>query len=128
MTEKAGKILIVDDEEDTAMLVSDSLRKRGYDSEYVFSAASCLERLAHEPIDVVVTDVQMPGMSGLELCERLRARYPSCASIVLTGYGSRDLAAAATRAGARELLTKPAKIDALDHAIARALEHVRTFS
>jgi two-component system, NtrC family, response regulator AtoC len=126
MLEKTGKILIVDDEEDTAMLVSDSLRRRGYDSQHVTSAASCLEWLALEPVDVVVTDIQMPGMSGLELCERLRTGYPNCASIVLTGYGTRDLAVAASRAGARELLTKPAKIDALDHAIARALEHVRT--
>jgi FixJ family two-component response regulator len=75
-----------------------------------------------EPADVVVTDVQMPGMTGIELCEQLRERHPSCAAIVVTGRGSGEVAQQARRAGASEFLTKPTKIDSLVEAIGRALE------
>lgn len=128
MKQKPGRILIVDDEEDTAMLVSDGLRRRGYDATHVTSGSQCLEHLDSDHFDVVITDVQMPGMSGLDLCEQLRERHPGCASIVLTGHGSGDIAIAASRAGAFDFLTKPAKIDALDNAIERALAHRRVHS
>ena len=60
-----GTILIVDDDDDTAVLLRDSLRKRGFDVDAVNSAQQCLERLRTDPADVVVTDVQMAGMSGI---------------------------------------------------------------
>ena len=118
-------VLIVDDEEDTAQLLCDVLRKRGFAVEAVYSANQCLEHLRRDPVDVVVTDVQMPGMSGIELCDQLYKRYPDCAPIVLTGYGRLDTAVAAMRAGAYDFITKPVKGDVLELAIDRALEHFR---
>ena len=59
-----GTILIVDDDDDTAVLLRDSLRKRGFDVDSVNSAQQCLEHLRTDPADVVVTDVQMTGMSN----------------------------------------------------------------
>jgi two-component system response regulator HydG len=118
-------VLIVDDEEDTAQLLCDVLRKRGFAVEAVYSASQCLEHLRRDPVDVVVTDVQMPGMSGIELCDQLYKRYPDCAPIVLTGYGRLDTAVAAMRAGAYDFITKPVKGDVLELAIDRALEHFR---
>ena len=93
-------ILVVDDEEDTALLLRDILRSRGYHVEALLSGAACLEHMRRTPADVVISDIQMPGMSGIELCEQLYERYPDCAPIVLTGYGRLESAIAAMRAGA----------------------------
>jgi DNA-binding response OmpR family regulator len=71
-----GNILIVDDDEDTAVLLRDSLRKRGFDVDAVTSGQAALEHLRTSPADVVVTDVQMAGISGIELCQELRQRHP----------------------------------------------------
>jgi DNA-binding NtrC family response regulator len=119
-----GTILIVDDDDDTAVLLRDSLRKRGYDVDAVNSAQQCLEHLRTDPADVVVTDVQMTGMSGIDLCVELRQRYPDLLPLVLTGQGGLDTAIAAIRAGAYDFITKPVKVDALAIAVQRALEHL----
>jgi two-component system response regulator HydG len=118
-----ARILIVDDEEDTAMLLRDALRRRGWQVDAVLSAADCLAYMRRDPVDVVISDVQMPGMSGIELCDQLYRRYPDCAPIVLTGYGQLDTAIAALRVGAWDFLTKPVKTEVLEVAILRALEH-----
>jgi DNA-binding NtrC family response regulator len=122
-TRADARVLVVDDEEDTALLLVDILRKRGFSGECVLSAADCLAYMRRDPVDVVICDVQMPGMSGIELCEQLYKRYPDCAPIVLTGYGRLDTAIAALRAGAWDFLTKPVKGEVLELAIDRALEH-----
>jgi two-component system response regulator HydG len=119
-----GTILIVDDDDDTAVLLRDSLRKRGFAVDAVNSAQQCLEYLRTDPADVVVTDVQMSGMSGIELCQELRQRYPDLLPLVLTGQGGLDTAIAAIRAGAYDFITKPVKVDALAIAVGRALEHL----
>ncbi len=119
-----GTILIVDDDDDTAVLLRDSLRKRGFDVDAVNSAQQCLEHLRTDPADVVVTDVQMTGMSGIELCQELRQRYPDLLPIVLTGQGGLETAIAAIRAGAYDFITKPVKVDALAISVGRALEHL----
>jgi DNA-binding NtrC family response regulator len=119
-----GTILIVDDDDDTALLLRDSLRKRGFAVDAVNSAQQCLEHLRTEPADVVVTDVQMSGMSGIDLCQELRRRYPDLLPIVLTGQGGMDTAIAAIRAGAYDFITKPVKVDALAIAVERALQHL----
>ena len=119
-----GTILVVDDEEDTAVLLRDSLRKRGFDVESVGSAQAALEHLRTGPADVVVTDVQMAGMSGIELCQELRQRHPDLLPIVLTGQGGLETAIAAIRAGAYDFITKPVKVDALAIAVGRAIEHL----
>ena len=118
-----ARVLVVDDEEDTALLLRDVLRKRGYACEAVLSGAAALEHLRRDRVDVVVTDVQMPGMTGIELCQQLFARYPDIAPLVLTGYGRLDVAVAAMRAGAYDFITKPVKADTLQLAIDRAMEH-----
>jgi two-component system response regulator AtoC len=119
-----GIILVVDDNEDTAGLLRDLLRKRGFDATAVSSGPQCLERLGTHPADVVVTDVQMPGMSGLDLCATLRERHPDLLPIVVTGQSDLETAIVAIRAGAYDFITKPVKIDAVEIAVSRALEHL----
>ncbi|MBA3453017.1 MAG: sigma-54-dependent Fis family transcriptional regulator, partial [Deltaproteobacteria bacterium] len=114
----------MDDEDDTRMLLCEALRGRGFDAEAVESAQAGLERLRSKSFDVVVTDVQMPGMNGVELCAQLHERHPDLLPIVLTGLGALDTAVAAIRAGAYDFITKPVKIDALEVAVRRALEHL----
>jgi two-component system, NtrC family, response regulator HydG len=118
------QILVVDDEQDTAMLLRDALRKRGFAVEAMHSAAACLEYLQTRVVDVVVTDVQMPGMSGIALCQELSIRHPDSRAIVLTGVGDIEKAVGAIRAGAHDFITKPVRTEVLEIAIRRALDHL----
>jgi two-component system response regulator AtoC len=117
-------VLLVDDEEDTRCMVQEALGRRGFAVETVASAQQCLDWVRDHDVDVVVTDVQMPGLSGVELCARLRERHPHILAIVLTGLGTYDTAIDAVRAGAYDFLAKPIKIDALVVALQRAFEHL----
>jgi two-component system response regulator HydG len=119
-----GSIVIVEDDLDTAALLRDMLRKRGLDAHDVHSAAACIEYARTHPVDVVVTDVGMAGMNGIELCEELRTTCPDALTIVVTGHGAMEMAVAAIRAGAYDFILKPVKSEVLAIAVARALEHV----
>ncbi len=119
-----GRILIVDDEVATGDLLAGVLQQLGHAAEAFSSARACLERLEHEAADVVVTDVMMPDMSGIQLCEQLRARHPGVVPIVVTAACVTDVAIAAIRAGAYDYLTKPISIRALKEAVARALDEL----
>jgi DNA-binding NtrC family response regulator len=118
-------ILIVDDEEDTAALLSEALKRRGYRAVAISSAARCLDYLRTSVADVVVTDVVMPGMSGIDLCHEITARHPDVLPIMLTGAADLNHAVHAIRAGVYDFITKPVKTDVLEVAIKRALEHLR---
>lgn len=114
-------VLIVDDDEDLRTLMYEGLRRRGLRVEMVESAETCLQRIDEVEFDVVITDVQMPGMSGLELCRLLSRRTPPLVSIVVTNL--HDLSRTALLAsGALEFLAKPFKLAALEAAIRRALQ------
>jgi two-component system response regulator HydG len=119
-----GSVLVVDDDVDTAQLLRDGLRRRGLSVNSVHSAQECLGRLATDAVDVVVTDIYMTDMTGLELCEQIRARYPDVLSIVITGQSTLDNAIGAIRAGAYDFIVKPIKLDTLAVAVGRALAHL----
>jgi DNA-binding NtrC family response regulator len=115
--------LLADDDEDTRFLLTEGLRHRGFEVVAVASAQECIDYLRHHDVDVVVADVQMPGMSGVELCNRLRV-YPQLLTILLTGMVTYDTAIEAVRSGAYDFLTKPIKMDTLAMAVGRAHEHL----
>lgn len=117
-------ILVVDDEEDTTTLLCELLQRRGHRAVGMSSASRCLEYLRSGIADVVVTDIQMPGMTGIELCRELHLRHPDLLSIVVTGVADLQHADAALRAGAYDFITKPVKWDLLEIAINRALDHL----
>jgi two-component system response regulator HydG len=120
-----GNILIVDDDEDAGRLLAELLGGRGFEASSVASAHACLERLTHQPVDVVVTDVQMVGMSGIELCKELQDRHPELRTLVITGHGSLEAVVAAMRVGAYDYITKPVNVEALEVAIVRAIDHLQ---
>ena len=84
-----------------------------------------LAALRDADVDVVVTDLNMRGMHGLELCERVVASRPDVPVLVITAFGSLETAVGAIRAGAYDFLTKPVELDALVVALERAVQHRR---
>jgi two-component system response regulator HydG len=125
MTETLDRILVVDDDVDTAELLRDALQKRGFQAACVYSAAEALGRMEAWKPAVVLTDIQMPEKSGIDLCAELRVAYPDTLVMMLTGVGNVELAVNAIRAGAYDFLNKPVSLDALGVAIARTLDHAR---
>ncbi len=115
-----GTILFVDDDDDTASMLAEILTLRGFAASWVTSAEACLQQLSGTAIDVVITDVRMSGMSGIELCGLLHDHHPEVVTIVVTGDLTRNRAREARNAGAYEFLAKPIKIADLDAVLTRA--------
>ena len=117
------RILLVDDDAPLCETLELGLNKRGYRTASCLAAADALTRLSGEEFDVVVTDLNMRGTGGIELCERIVANRSDIPVIVLTAFGSLDTAVSAIRAGAYDFISKPVELDALAIAIDRAAKH-----
>src|SRR3954471_14430625 len=117
------RVLIVDDEPDMGALIDAGLRAVGVDTRVTTSAAGALALVAAEEFDAVLTDLQMPGMSGLELCERIVESRPDIPVVVVTAHGTLEAAIGAIRAGAYDFVQKPIKIETLQLTVERALRH-----
>ena len=115
-------MLVVDDDPALTELVATTLSASGYETVSARSVTEALEQAATRSFAAVVTDIQMPGQNGLDLCKRLVGGQPGLPVIVMTGFGSMELAIAALRAGAYDFLTKPLNTDVLVAAVARAVE------
>ena len=112
-------VLLVDDEPGVRFALSEVLRDRGY---RVISVGSGLEALAAlDGVDLVVTDLSMPGMDGLELVSQIAARAPALPVILLTAHGSEQLLRIASSRGACGCLSKPFDIDEIAQVVERAL-------
>jgi DNA-binding NtrC family response regulator len=117
------RVLVVDDERSMVDLIRDGLGRRDCTVTCAGSAQEALELLPHADVDVVVTDLRMGGMSGLDLCERIAGSRPDLPVIVVTAFGSLDAAVGSIRAGAYDFLTKPFDIEVLAIAVRRAAQH-----
>ena len=104
-----------------ALVVRDLVR-RGYEVQHVDNANDALAQVEHDEFRVIVSDVRLGGMTGLELCERLHARRPDVPVILITAFGDLDLAIAALRAGAHDFLPKPFEMEELAMRIRHAKE------
>jgi two-component system response regulator HydG len=116
-------VLVVDDDQAMCSLVEAGLARYQFQVTWKTRADEAFEILNHSDFDVVVTDLNMRGMSGLELCERIVANRPDIPVIVITAFGSLDTAVAAIRAGAYDFLTKPFEMPALRIALERGVQH-----
>ncbi|MEK7879476.1 MAG: sigma-54 dependent transcriptional regulator, partial [candidate division NC10 bacterium] len=101
------------------------LAKRGFEVSLAADGREALARFSREPFDLVLTDQKMPGFSGLELIEAVRAQNPETPVIVMTAYGTIETAVAAIKAGADDYLTKPLNLDELLHRVYQARERQR---
>ncbi len=117
------KVLVVDDEENIRLVLRTLLTKKGYDVEVAESAERALELAEQAPPNFVLADVRMPGMSGIELCRQLHTRMPQLTVIMMSAYGSVELALEAVRNGAYDYVAKPFKQDEVLFALAKAEEH-----
>ena len=119
------RILIVDDEDGMRRLLSRVLTREGYDTVAVGSGAEALRLVANERFDLVVTDIKMPEMDGLQLLEELKEYEPSLLVIVITAYGTIENAVQALRSGAYDYIAKPFENDEIRLTVAKALERER---
>ncbi|MFO0692488.1 MAG: sigma-54 dependent transcriptional regulator [Polyangiales bacterium] len=117
-----SRVLVVDDEESLRLVLRTLLRKHGYEVEVAASAEEALGLVERFDPGFVLADVRMPGMSGIELCETLRARGSSATVIVMSAYGSVELALEAMNAGAYDYVPKPFKQDEVLLALRKAEE------
>ena len=122
MSPPAVRVLVVDDEIDFASALTARLSNRGFDAHFVSSGEDALQTVSERPCDVVVLDLKMPGMGGLEALRRIRSGYPDIKIIVLTGHGQVDSGIEGMRAGAADYLLKPIAIETLCTAIEAAVE------
>lgn len=116
------RILIVDDDPHAYLALQILLRDEGYRVDLAESAAQAFEMVGENLPDLVLTDVQMPGMDGISLCRALNARSPELPVIVVTGFADTATAVRALQAGAEDYLTKPVDFDELLVSVQRAIE------
>ncbi|MCA8962445.1 MAG: sigma-54-dependent Fis family transcriptional regulator, partial [Planctomycetes bacterium] len=119
------RILIVDDSRSMRDLLSEDLGRRGFEPIECATAQKASELVLSGSVDVVITDLRMPGADGIELCGHLHANMPDVPVIVLTAFGSLETAIAAIRAGAYDFVTKPVELEVLAFAVSRAAQHRR---
>src|SRR4051794_15721559 len=102
-----GRILVVEDNDSLRGVTQAQLQRCGYESAVAANSAEALALLEKQPFDLVLTDLNLPGMSGLDLLSRIRAEYPDITVVIITAYGTIETAVAAIRAGAYDFITKP---------------------
>ena len=115
-----ARVLLVDDDETTCEVLSSVLTGAGHEAAWDSDAEKALRRVAEEEFDVVLTDLSMHGMDGLELCSRIRELNPNQPVIVVTGRARIDAAVGALRAGAFDFLQKPVEANLMIPAVVRA--------
>jgi len=108
MAGRPARIIVVDDQLAMAETVADGLADRGYDARAVESARSALAAVAADSVDVIISDLRMPGIDGLDLVDLVHVPV-----IIMTAYGAVDSEQEALRRGAFRYLTKPFKLDEL---------------
>ncbi len=119
-----GSILVVDDEKGQREILHTILKKEGYRIAEVPSAKDAQARLTEDEFDLILTDLKMPGMSGMELMEAILADNPQQAVVIMTAHGTIDSAVEAMRKGAFDYLEKPLERDDLLLTLQRAFEHI----
>ncbi|HFE53905.1 MAG TPA: response regulator, partial [Bacteroidetes bacterium] len=118
-------VLIVDDEEPTRRILKLNLQDR-YQVLLARNGEEALQQLSQTPVDVLVTDMRMPGLSGLDLLKQVHERWPDLPVIVVTAYGTIENAVEAMRQGAYDYLQKPIKIAELEVLLEKTLRYRRT--
>jgi len=116
------RILVVDGELSMREFISILLEREGYDVLTAADAATALSRLAASDIDLVISDVQMPGLSGLELLSRIKKDAPETAVLMITAFSTAEQAVEAMKLGAYDYLAKPFKVDEIKILVRNALE------
>ncbi len=118
----AEKILVVDDEQSMAQFLAIVLRKEGYQVSTVQNGRDALEKVKGENLDVVITDIRMPGMDGIQLLQGIKKHDPGLPVVIMTAYASQQSAIDAVNLGAFQYLIKNAKNDEIKLVVRNAIE------
>lgn len=116
-----SRILVVDDEESIREFLEIMLKKEGYEVTTAEDGAKAKEILTKKSFDMVISDMQMPNVTGIELLRHVRESYPDLVFMIITAFGTTETAVEAMKLGAYDYLTKPFKIDEVRLNIANAL-------
>ncbi|HKO89832.1 MAG TPA: sigma-54 dependent transcriptional regulator [Polyangiaceae bacterium] len=120
------RLLLVEDDDDIRGSLEDVLNDLGYEVRAEPSAEAGLSTLRQYSPDAIVADVRMPGLSGIEFCQRLTADGPAVPVVLMTAFGEVEMAVEALRAGAFDFITKPIALDQLASVLDRAIQRPRT--
>ena len=115
------RILVVDDEESIREFLEIMLTKEGYEVLLAEDGAKAVEVLKLKSVDMVISDLQMPNMNGMELLKHVKTNYPTLVFMIITAFGTTETAVEAMKIGAYDYITKPFKIDEVRMNIANAL-------
>jgi two-component system alkaline phosphatase synthesis response regulator PhoP len=125
-TDEPAHILVVDDEGAIRYSVSKTLQRVGYHVSAAASGEEALEMMNEQDYDVILTDIRMPGISGVELLARIREKSRDAVVILMTGYASLGTAVESLRLGAHDYLVKPSSSQDIRQSVTRGLERART--
>lgn len=118
------RILVVDDDESLRRVTQVQLQHSGYDVTTASDGTEASDVLQRFPADLVITDLKMPGVSGMELLKKIRSEYPEIVIIMVTAFGTIETAVEAIKAGAYDYITKPVQVEELRLTVSRALDHL----
>src|SRR5690606_24765260 len=124
-TNETAHVLVVDDEGAIRYSVSKTLQRVGYNVNEAASGEEALEMMKADRYDVVLTDIRMPGLTGVELLKRIKDIAPDAIVILMTGYASLGTAVEALRLGAHDYLIKPSSSQDIRQSVARGVERAR---
>lgn len=124
MSDKVRRLLVVDDEPIVGKRLAQVFSKIGFAVETYTEPAAAMAAMAARPFDIVVTDLKMEGMDGMEVLKQAKAMNPAARVIIITGYASPVTAELAERQGVFEFLAKPFRLDELKQVIFRALDEL----
>ncbi|HNV04269.1 MAG TPA: response regulator, partial [Vicinamibacterales bacterium] len=119
---RSGRILVVDDERSMRELLQIVLRREGHQVRLAEDGPAAVAELGREPADVLISDIRMPGMSGVDVLREAKRLDPDIVGIMVTAYASTDSAVEALRLGAYDYLTKPFDVEELKAKVRNALE------
>jgi DNA-binding NtrC family response regulator len=116
----SAKVLLVDDEKEFLDILGERMKLRGMEVKTSSSALAALDVLEKESFDVIILDLMMPEMDGLEALKRIKKNRPELQVILLTGHGSIEKGVEAMRLGAMDFVEKPADLETLSAKIEKA--------
>ena len=126
MTDASARILVVDDEKLIRWSVAERLQRDGYEVLSAESGEQALEMIAATPPDLMLLDVRLPGIDGVQTLQRALALHPELAVLMMSAHSTVDVAVEAMKHGAIDFLVKPFPFQQLDAAVERALATART--
>jgi DNA-binding NtrC family response regulator len=116
------RVLVVEDDASMGFFLSEAMTKEGYRVDVVASGEEALERIAHDRFNLVILDLKLPSMDGMEVLANIKVTNPELVVIMITAHGSQDIAIEAIRKGAYDYFTKPFDINEMRVVVKRALE------